>query len=130
MERKTNYPDSDESVRGAHPDAADDDPMQDVEAAYPGSQTSTKSGKHSAVEKLAASRPEFGSGRATQPVPGAFGHDEQTHPPGRNAGPGTNQYRCKTCGRFFNTQVELSEHAIECRAAKAAMSATRDQGDQ
>lgn len=130
MAMKTNYPDSDESVRRNHPDTADD-PTQDVEPSYPGLQTSTKSGKHSTVEKLAASRPEFGSGRASQPVPGAFGHDEQTHSPtGRNASSGTNQHRCKTCGRFFNTQAELSEHAIECRAAKAATAATRDRGDQ
>lgn len=120
MDRKTNYPDSDESARKKHPDSADD-PMPDVDAATPGIQTSNKSGKHSSAEKLAASRPEFGAGRGAQPVSGAFGRDEEGHPStGRNASPGTNQFRCETCGRFFNTQTELSEHEVECRAAKSA----------
>jgi tRNA(Ile2) C34 agmatinyltransferase TiaS len=38
------------------------------------------------------------------------------------ASPGTNQFRCNACGRYFNTQSELSEHEVECRAAKAATS--------
>ena len=40
------------------------------------------------------------------------------------AGPDTNQFRCSACGRWFNTQGELSVHEVECRAAKA----TTDQG--
>jgi len=36
------------------------------------------------------------------------------------ASPGTNQYRCNACGRYFNTQMELSTHETECRTAKAA----------
>jgi hypothetical protein len=127
MDRKTNYPDSDESARKKHPDAADD-PMPDVDAARPGLQTSNKSGKHSSAEKLAASRPEFGSGRGAQPVDGAFGRDEEgQHPVGRNASPGTNQYQCETCGRFFNTESELSQHEVECRSAKAATSGGHNQ---
>ncbi len=127
MDRKTNYPDSDESARSKHPDSADD-AMPDVDTAAPGMQTSNKSGKHSSAEKLAASRPEFGAGRGAQPVDGAFGADEEgQHPTGRNASPGTNQYQCETCGRFFNTQSELSEHEIECRAAKRATAAGRNQ---
>jgi len=36
------------------------------------------------------------------------------------ASPGTNQFRCNACGRYFNTQEELSTHETECRAAKQA----------
>src|SRR5579884_2993165 len=120
MDRKTNYPDSDESARRNHPDAADE-AMPDVDTSVPDLQSSNKSGKHSSAEKLAASRPEFGAGRGAQPVDGAFGHNEGEHQiTGRNAGPGTNRYRCETCGRYFNTEGELSAHETECRAAKAA----------
>jgi hypothetical protein len=34
------------------------------------------------------------------------------------AGPETNQFRCNACGRWFNTQAEVSEHEVECRRAK------------
>jgi hypothetical protein len=34
------------------------------------------------------------------------------------AGPETNNFRCNACGRYFNTQDELSEHETECRRAK------------
>jgi len=116
---KTHWPDSDESARSQHPDAAADqipDASQDIE----GLQTSNKSGKHSTAEKLAASRPEFGTGRGAVPVDGAFGEDPDHVVTGRLAGPETNQFRCETCGRWFNSQQELSQHEIECRAAKAA----------
>ena len=119
MDRKTNYPDSDESARAKHPDAAEDN-VEDAEISIPNLQTSNKSGKHSTAEKLAASRPEFGSGRGAQPVDGAFGDDEDHPITGRLAGPGTNQFKCETCGRYFNTREELSPHEIECRIAKAA----------
>ncbi len=33
------------------------------------------------------------------------------------ASPGTNQYRCRYCDRYFNTEFELNEHQRECRAA-------------
>jgi tRNA(Ile2) C34 agmatinyltransferase TiaS len=36
------------------------------------------------------------------------------------ASPGTNEYRCNACGRYFNTPEELSSHEVECRAAKQA----------
>jgi len=36
------------------------------------------------------------------------------------ASPGTNQYRCNACGRYFNTRGELAAHEIECRAAKSS----------
>ena len=36
------------------------------------------------------------------------------------AGPDTNQFRCNACGRWFNTQAQLSAHEPECRHAKAA----------
>jgi hypothetical protein len=35
-----------------------------------------------------------------------------------NAGPNTNQFRCNACGRYFNTQGELSSHELECRNTK------------
>jgi len=124
MDRKNNLPDSDRSVRGSHPDSGDENP-QDVDTAVPNLQTSNKSGKHSTAEKLAASRPEFGAGRGAQQVSGAFGDDETHQVTGRNAGPGTNQFQCESCGRYFNTQQELSEHAVDCRLAKAATSTGR-----
>ena len=100
--------------------------MEDADESIDGLQTSNKSGKHSSVEKLAASRPEFGTGRGAQAVPGAFGDDESHQVTGRNAGPGTNQFRCSGCGRYFNTHGELSTHEPECRLAKAATASGRD----
>ena len=46
-------------------------------------QTSNKSGKHSSVEKLTASRPEFGASPGAKPVPGAGGdtEDGEEHAP-------------------------------------------------
>jgi len=41
------------------------------------------------------------------------------------AAPGTNQFRCNACGRYFNTQQELSSHEPECRAAKVSTSSGR-----
>jgi len=31
--------------------------------------------------------------------------------------PGTNQHRCESCGRHFNTSQELAEHQKDCLAA-------------
>ncbi len=126
MANKTNPPDSDETARSKHPYAGDED-MTDVDTPSPDLQTSNKSGKHSSAEKLAASRPEFGAGRGAQPVSGAFG-DDPSHPvTGRNAGPDTNQFRCNACGRYFNTQSELSQHETECRSAKVATATGREE---
>jgi tRNA(Ile2) C34 agmatinyltransferase TiaS len=36
------------------------------------------------------------------------------------ASPGTNQFRCNACGRYFNTQAELTQHEFDCRAAKSS----------
>jgi hypothetical protein len=36
------------------------------------------------------------------------------------ADPGMNQFRCNACGRYFNTQAQLSQHEPECRIAKMA----------
>lgn len=120
---KTNFPNSDESARKRHPDAAGD-LIPDADTSVSNLQTSNKSGKHSTAEKLAASRPEFGTGRGAVPVDGAFGADEGEETEhvvtGRNAGPNTNQFRCESCGRYFNTQAELSTHEVECRLAKQA----------
>ncbi len=130
MDRKTNYPDSDESARSNHPGLEDKDTTE-IPDQNENLQTSLKSGKHSSVEKLSASRPEWGTGRGAVPVDGAFGREEdeakEHHPTGRNAGPGTNQFRCETCGRWLNTRGELSQHEVECRAAKAATAAGRNQ---
>jgi hypothetical protein len=41
------------------------------------------------------------------------------------AGPDTNQFRCNACGRWFNTQSELSAHEVECRLAKESSEAGR-----
>lgn len=41
------------------------------------------------------------------------------------AGPDTNQFRCNACGRYFNTQSELSQHEVECRPAKQTTEAGR-----
>ena len=125
--RKTDLPDSDESARSNHPYAGDED-MTDADTENLDIQTSNKSGKHSSVEKLAASRPEFGAGRGAQPVSGAFGRDEtdEHQITGREAGPGTNQFECATCGRYFNTADELAAHETECRMAKAATASGRE----
>jgi hypothetical protein len=122
---KTNWPDSDETARNQHPDSADE-LMEDASADIEGLQTSNKSGKHSSVEKLAASRPEFGTGRGAVPTPGAFGDDESHEVTGRNAAPGTNQFRCSGCGRYFNTSAEFSAHEPECLLAKAATASGRE----
>lgn len=71
---KTNLPDSDETARGKHAYAGEED-MPDASTDIEGLQTSNKSGKHSSVEKLAASRPEFGAAAGAKPVDGAFGKD-------------------------------------------------------
>ena len=125
MNDKNNAPDSDRSVRSNHPDSGDEN-VSDADLAIADLQTSNKSGKHSTAEKLAASRPEFGAGRGAQPVSGAFGDDENHPITGRLAGPNTNQFRCSGCGRYFNTEPELSSHELECRTAKAATSAGRE----
>ena len=126
---KTNFPDSDESARKKYPDADEDDLSPDVDTQVTDLQTSNKSGKHSSAEKLAGSRPGYGTGRGAVPVDGAFGSDETDDTPhaitGRNAGPGTNQFHCESCGRSFNTQTELSAHETECRLAKQATAAGR-----
>ena len=121
MNNKTDIPDSDRSARNAHTPADDLDTEGTTDETV-NLQTSNKTGKHSAVEKLSASRPEYGEGRGAVPVDGAFGHDEdrEHHAVGRDADPGTNQFKCESCGRYFNTAQELSTHSVECRAAKSS----------
>lgn len=41
------------------------------------------------------------------------------------AGPDTNRFRCNACGRWFNEQHELAAHEVECRNAKVATEAGR-----
>jgi hypothetical protein len=44
------------------------------------------------------------------------------------ASPETNQFRCEACGRKFNTAEELKSHEVECAAAKATGSGSRQTG--
>ena len=46
------------------------------------------------------------------------------------ASPGTNQFRCNACGRYFNTQSELSTHEVECRTAKMTTETGRRELEQ
>jgi hypothetical protein len=46
------------------------------------------------------------------------------------AGPGTNEFRCNACGRWFNTQAELSGHEVECRNSKMTTEAGRRELEQ
>jgi hypothetical protein len=41
------------------------------------------------------------------------------------AGPGTNEFRCDACGRWFNTESELASHQFECVMAKQTTEAGR-----
>jgi hypothetical protein len=121
---KSNRPDSDEAAREKHKFAGDEQ-IPDASPDIEGLQTSNKMGKHSSVEKLAASRPEFGASPGARPVDGAFG-DDLDHPiSGREAAPDTNQFRCNACGRYFNSEEELTSHEQECRLAKAATASGR-----
>src|SRR5438309_7924896 len=121
---KTNLPDSDQTAREKHPYAGSEQ-IEDASTDIEGLQTSNKTGKHSSAEKLAASRPEFGSAAGAKPVDGAFGNDPEHNVTGRLAGPDTNEFRCNACGRFFNSRSELSAHEGECRLAKAATASGR-----
>ena len=79
MKKTIAIPDSDQTAR--HKDAATEDTLENPEVT--GGQTSNKSGKHSSAEKLAASRPEFGTSPGAHPKPGAHGNpaaDEQEVP--------------------------------------------------
>lgn len=84
MDRKTDLPDSDETARKKH--ANDADEGADVDLSSNDAQTSNKTGKHSSVEKLAASRPEFGTGAGAKPVDGAFGDGEENRNKGKRGG--------------------------------------------
>ena len=44
------------------------------------------------------------------------------------ASPETNRFRCDACGRHFNTEAELQQHARECSAAKATGAGSRETG--
>ena len=76
-------PDSDQTARRDIDER--DATLEDQETDIEGRQVSKKSGKHSSVEKLAASRPEFGPSPGANPVPGAHGDagaDEEESPSG------------------------------------------------
>jgi len=73
--RKTNaVPDSDTSARKKHEQA---EPVDETVENLEGRQTSIKSGKHSSMEKMAASRPEMAESPGAHPVPGAFGNEHE-----------------------------------------------------
>jgi hypothetical protein len=69
-EKNSKIPDSDVTARkqsvGAEESGNDTEQINDL-------QISNKTGKHSAVEKLAASRPEFAESPGARPKDGAFG---------------------------------------------------------
>jgi hypothetical protein len=44
------------------------------------------------------------------------------------ANPNTNQFRCESCGRHFNSQEELKTHEPKCSAAKATGSGSTKTG--
>lgn len=75
MAEKMNFPDSDESARHNNPPQEDEMDTNPADA-IDGLQVSGKSGKHSTSMKLAASRPNFGTGRGAEPVDGASGKDD------------------------------------------------------
>jgi len=88
MRKTTAVPDSDESARNKHDYTERDTTFDDSVQSDEGRQTSQKTGKHSSVEKLAASRPEFGNSPGQNPVPGADGDPGKDHekpPEGTNA---------------------------------------------
>src|SRR3954452_16094037 len=126
---KTNSPDSDESARGKLPYAGDEQ-IEDGAESIEGLQTSNKTGKHSSVERFPAAGQEFGAAAGAKPVDSAVGNDADHNVSGRLAGPDTNQFRCSACGRFFNSQGELSAHEGECRLAKAATPSGRQSLEQ
>jgi hypothetical protein len=82
-EKYTKIPDSDVTARKPLSEA--DDPGPDIDP-LGGLQTSNKSGKHSSVIKLAASRPEFGEAPGAHPKDGAFGNDTPDKDRDRPAG--------------------------------------------
>lgn len=75
--KKTDLPDSDQSARQKHAQEQEEENWNEVTDVVNTTQTSHKTGKHSSAEKLAASRPEFSSGRTAQPVPGASGSGDE-----------------------------------------------------
>jgi len=89
MRKTTAVPDSDTTARKKHEDdTAIDETLDNTD----GRQTSQKTGKHSSVEKMAASRPEFAESPGAHPVPGADGDPGKDHEPTPE---GTNAHRDK-----------------------------------
>lgn len=72
--KSTAIPDSDESMRPKHHQEED---IDSDDTLLEGVQTSNKTGKHSSVEKMAASRPEMGTSPTHNPVDGASGETEK-----------------------------------------------------
>lgn len=95
-------PDSDQTARHRSEDLTD---LSDFPDNIEGLQTSNKTGKHSSVEKLAASRSDFA------PRPSVHPDLVDENMP---------SVRCPYCGRAFYTESDLSDHEVECRLAKEA----------
>ena len=68
----TKIPDSDQTARTEYESTKDD--ASESAGDLAGRQTSNKMGKHSAVLKKAASRPEFGGSPVADHTPGAHGN--------------------------------------------------------
>ena len=100
-------PESDVSARHPREDMSEeiyDTPNESLQQR----QTSNKSGSHSNVEKLRASRSEFAPRPSAGPVPGARGPEQpQPETPGA--------FRCASCNRTFDTETERRRHEPECR---------------
>lgn len=72
---KRNFPDSDESARRAIENLESEE--EDISTETEGRQISNKTGKRSSAEKLASSRPEFGTSPGAHPVSGASGTSDE-----------------------------------------------------
>ena len=105
--RNKPVPASDETARKQTEVLADELAQVNEEEDIAGRQISSKTGKRSSAQKLAASRPEFGASPGAHPVAGAFGKDQQI------GGSGEHQFLCHACGEAFDTETELIDHAAQ-----------------
>src|SRR5438477_7192436 len=103
--KNTAAPKSDQTARKESEDLYIESAENVEQEDLTGRQISSKTGKRSSAQKLAASRPEFGPSPGAHPVAGAFGKDQEI------AGSGEHQFRCASCGGWFETETELVEHA-------------------
>jgi len=82
MKKSNKIPDSDQTARKRQEDESERIPAAaDLYSGGNNPDTSNKSGKHSTVRKLAASRPEFGSSAGAKHVDGATGKQAESREP-------------------------------------------------